>query len=82
MEDNKVALFQENKVRRQWHENEWWFVINDVIQVLTDTANVKQYWKDMKKRDPDLFKGGVKISTPLSIETEGGKQKMNCANTV
>ena len=81
MEDNKVALFQENKVRRQWHENEWWFVINDVIQVLTDTANVKQYWKDMKKRDPDLFKGGVKISTPLSIETEGGKQKMNCANT-
>ena len=81
MEDKKVALFQENKVRRQWHENEWWFVINDVIQVLTDTANVKQYWKDMKKRDPDLFKGGVKISTPLSIETEGGKQKMNCANT-
>ncbi len=81
MEDNKVALFQEKQVRRQWHENEWWFVINDVIQVLTDTANVKQYWKDMKKRDPDLLKGGVKISTPLSIETEGGKQKMNCANT-
>ncbi len=81
MDDKKIALFQENKVRREWHENEWWFVINDIIQILTSTTNVKQYWKDMKKRDPELFEGGVKISTPLSIMTEGGKQKMNCANT-
>ncbi len=81
MDDKKIALFQENKVRREWHENEWWFVINDIIQILTSTTNVKQYWKDMKKRDPELFEGGVKLSTPLSIMTEGGKQKMNCANT-
>ena len=81
MEDKKVTLFQENKVRREWHNDEWWFVINDIIQILTDTKNVKQYWKDMKKRDPNLLEGGVKISTPLSIVTEGGKQKMNCANT-
>ncbi len=81
MENKKIALFQENKVRREWHNDEWWFVINDIIQILTSTTNVKQYWKDMKKRDPELFEGGVKISTPLSIMTDGGKQKMNCANT-
>ena len=81
MENKNIALFQENKVRREWHQDEWWFVINDIIQILTNTTNVKQYWKDMKKRDPELFEGGVKISTPLSIMTEGGKQKMNCANT-
>ena len=81
MENKNIALFQENKVRREWHQDEWWFVVNDIIQILTNTTNVKQYWKDMKKRDPELFEGGVKISTPLSIMTEGGKQKMNCANT-
>ena len=80
-QNNKIVLFQEKEIRRVWHKDQWYFVILDVLEVLTNTKNSKQYWKDLKKRDPQLDKGGVKISTPLSIDTAGGKQKLNCANT-
>lgn len=73
--------FEGKEIRKTWHEGEWYFAILDVLEVLTNTKNPKQYWKDLKKRDPELEKGGVKISTLLLIETAGGKQKLNCANT-
>ncbi len=79
MENNKIVLFEEKKVRRIWHNEAWYFVISDVIEVLTDTTNVKQYWQKLNRRDPEL-KGGVQI-VRLLFDTEGGKQKMNCANT-
>ncbi|HKY69371.1 MAG TPA: hypothetical protein VJ205_00590, partial [Gammaproteobacteria bacterium] len=39
------------------------------------------YIKDMRRRDPELAKGWGQIATPLSVETSGGKQKLNCSNT-
>jgi len=51
------------------------------VEVLTDSVNPQGYIKDMRRRDPELFKGGGQIATPLSIQTSGGKQKLNCANT-
>jgi DNA-damage-inducible protein D len=79
--NNKIILFEEHKIRRVWHGEEWWYVVNDIIQVLTDTPDPKRYWKETKKRDPELMKGGVNVSSPLSVDTAGGKQKLNCANT-
>lgn len=79
MEQN-IKIFDKESVRRIWHNEEWYFVITDVIQVLTDSKNPQQYLKNIKKRDPELFKGGVKIETPLLIDTAGGKQKIKCAN--
>ena len=81
MEQNKVVLFQEKNIRRVWHEEKWWFVIEDVVAVLTDSSNPKQYIKDIRRRDPELSKGWVQIATTLAVETEGGKQRMNCAHT-
>ncbi|MDZ7877154.1 MAG: Bro-N domain-containing protein [Saprospiraceae bacterium] len=80
MENNALTLFEEQQVRRVWHNNEWYFVINDVIQVLTDSANPRQYFQNLKRREPELAKGGVQIEHPLSVPTEGGSQRMNCAN--
>lgn len=80
-QDNKIELFQDKEIRKVWHNEEWYFVIVDILEVLTNTKNAKQYWKDLKKRDPQLDKGGVKISTPLLVDTKGGKQQLNCANT-
>lgn len=80
-EQNKLIVFQEQEVRRTWHNEEWWFVVNDVVQILTDSKNVGDYIKKMRKRDEELSKGWGEIVTPLSIETKGGKQRMNCANT-
>lgn len=81
MEQNKIILFETQPIRRTWHKEEWWFVIVDVIKILTDSKNPSGYLKDMRRRDEMLSQGWGQIATPLLIETKGGKQKINCANT-
>ena len=77
----KIAIFQKKEVRKTLHKNEWWFVIEDVVAVLTDSAQPKGYIKDMRRRDKELSLGWGQIATPLSVDTAGGPQKLNCANT-
>jgi len=79
--ENRIALFRKREIRRTIHNNEWCFVIADVVAVLTDSVNPQGYIKDMRRRDPELSKGWGQIATPISIQTSGGKQKLNCANT-
>jgi hypothetical protein len=81
MEDTKIALFKGKKIRKTLHNDEWWFVIVDVVAALTDSLQPDGYLKDMRRRDPELSKGWGQIATPLLIKTEGGQQKINCANT-
>lgn len=81
METTKIALFKGKKIRKTIYKNEWWFVITDVIEALTDSVNSKQYLKNMLNRDEELAKGWVQIEHPLLIDTAGGKQKIKCANT-
>lgn len=81
MSDTKIAIFRSRKIRKTIHNNEWWFVISDVVAALTDSVQPGGYIKDMRRRDPELSKGWGQIATPLLIETTGGKQKVNCANT-
>jgi DNA-damage-inducible protein D len=80
-QNNTLVLFDNKPVRHIEHNGEMYFVVNDVIQILTDTADVKSYWKNLTRKDAALREGRGKIYTPLSVETDGGKQKMNCANT-
>jgi len=77
----KIAIFKGNKVRKTIHNNEWWFVVEDVVLALIDSRDSKQYIQRMKLRDPELSKGWVQIVHTLLVETAGGKQGMNCANT-
>src|SRR3990167_4233962 len=79
--ETHIAIFRQKKIRKTVHKNEWWFVITDVIEALTDSANSKQYLKNMLNRDPELSKGWVQIEHPLLIKTAGGRQKVRCANT-
>ncbi len=78
---NKIAIFEGKKIRKTLHNGEWWFVIVDVIEALTDSKNSKQYLKNMLNRDTELAKGWVQIEHPLWIDTSGGKQRIICANT-
>ena len=80
METPKIAVFKGKKIRKIVHKDEWWFVIVDVVAALTDSVQPAGYIKDMRRRDPELSKGWGQIATPLAIPTEGGAQKMNCAN--
>lgn len=75
-----ITVFEEHEVRRTWHDEQWYFAIVDVVQILTDSVQPEGYIKDMRRRDEELFKGWGQIATPLSIETKGGVQKVNCAN--
>jgi len=77
----KIAIFKGKKVRKTIHQNEWWFVVEDVVLALIDSSDSKQYIQRMKQRDPELTKGWVQIVHTLPIPTGGGHQKMNCANT-
>ena len=77
----RIALFRRQAVRRTVHRNEWWFVVEDVVLALTDSADPKQYIQRMKQRDQELSKGWVQIVHTLAIETAGGPQHLNCANT-
>src|SRR3989339_323132 len=81
MEETKIALFKGRKVRLVIYNKEWWFVIVDVVEALTDSVQPDGYLKDMRRRDEELNKGWGQIATPLLIQTPGGKQQLNCANT-
>lgn len=45
MQENKIALFEEKEIRRQWHNEDWYFSVEDVVQILTDSVDVKRYIK-------------------------------------
>jgi hypothetical protein len=79
--ETRIALFQHKEIRRTIHNNEWWFVVEDVVLALTDSRDAKQYIQRMKQRDPELQKGWVQIVHTLSVPTAGGPQTMLCANT-
>jgi DNA-damage-inducible protein D len=81
LSENHIVVFKNQKIRRVFHENAWWFVLTDVVMVLADTADVSQYVKKMRSRDQELSKVWGQIVAPLLVDTEGGKQKLNCANT-
>jgi len=88
MEENtKIAIFRGKGIRKTIYKNEWWFVVNDIIEALTDSRDPAQYFKRLKSRDTELrklmSKGGVQFVPPLMLEirTPGGKQKAYCWNT-
>ena len=77
-----IAIFQETAIRRAWHNEEWWFAIADVVSVLTDSADPRQYIKKMRSRDPGLDANWGTTCTPLALQAPDGKMReTNCANT-
>ncbi len=73
--ETKIALFQRKEIRKTLHENEWWFVITDVVAALTDSVNPSDYLKKMRARDAalaDAFKGGGQTVPPLT-DAGGGQ---------
>jgi DNA-damage-inducible protein D len=63
----RIVLFQEQSIRRTWHNNEWWFAVLDVVVALTDSANPTEYIKKMRLRDSELAKGWGQFVTPFAL---------------
>lgn len=80
---NTIKLFESKNIRSIWNETEekWYFVLEDVIAILTDSKDPKQYIKRMRMRDSELSKGWVQFVPTLKVETKGGLQKMGCSDS-
>ena len=80
---NSLVVFQDKKIRRAWHNNEWFFSVVDVVAALTDSADPKDYWYRMKKREFEA--SGIELSTfcrQLKLPSADGKYyETDCANT-
>jgi hypothetical protein len=78
-----IAVFKGKEVRKTIHNNEWWFSVVDVVEVLTNSSNPRDYWYKMKTRVKS--EDGVELSTfcrQLKLESQDGKKyETDCANT-
>jgi len=81
--NNALVVFQDKKIRRIWHNKEWHFSVVDVVEALTDSADAKDYWYRLKKREQES--SGTELSTicrQLKLPSVDGKHyATDCAST-
>jgi len=81
--ESRIVVFQEKSIRRILHDNEWWFSVIDVVAVLTDSLNPRDYWFKMKIRVKS--DDGLELSTicrQFKLSAPDGKlRETDCANT-
>jgi len=83
VDKNKALIvFQDKKIRRAWHDNEWYFSVIDVVEALVDSGRGRKYWSDLKTK---LISEGFEVSEKigrLKIMAEDSKLRFtDCANT-
>ncbi len=79
-----IQLFEGVNIRMVWDEKEqeYYFAVADIVQVLTDSNDVKQYIKRMRSRDAELdFRWGT-ICTPTRMKAADGKYYKTQAATL
>lgn len=78
---NQIQLFNDRKVRTVWdsEKEEWYFSMVDVVEVLTDSADPKQYIKKMRSRDPELNANWGTICTLVPMTGADGKNRKSMA---
>ena len=80
---SNIKLFESVKIRSLWNEEDqkWYFSVADVVEALTDSADVKQYVKRLRQRNEQLNSNWGTICTPLEMSAaDGKKRKVQAAN--
>ncbi|HBB02558.1 MAG: hypothetical protein US89_C0017G0010 [Candidatus Peregrinibacteria bacterium GW2011_GWF2_38_29] len=81
LQNNKLVLFQSKKIRRTWHNDEWFYSVVDVIEALTDSPTPRQYWGKVKQREfVDLQLSPIWVQLKLE-SADGKKYDTDCVNT-
>ncbi len=78
MDDNfAIQLFEGKKVRVVWdaEKEKYFFSVADIVQVLTDSADAKQYVKRMRARDPELNSKWGTICPPLAMKASDSNHR-------
>lgn len=75
---NNLASFEGDRIRKIWHNEEWYFSAIDVIGILTESSSPSHYWSMLKKRDKQI----VTVCYKLKLKGIDGKSYLtDCANT-
>ncbi len=78
----KLIVFENKKIRRIWHSDDWFFSVVDVVGALTDSDNPRNYWNMLKIREQES--NGIELYTncvQLKLVAEDGKlRETDCAN--
>ena len=74
---SNIKLFESKQIRSAWNEDEqkWYFSVQDVMEILTDSSDVKQYIKRMLSRDDLLKSNWGTICTLVEMKAADGKQR-------
>jgi len=82
-ENNALVTFQGKDIRRLWYKNEWYFSVVDIVRILTESSDAKDYWYRLKQREKES--SGIELSTfcrQLKLPSADGKYyETDCANT-
>lgn len=84
LSQNKLVVFEDKQIRRIFHNNEWYFSIIDIIEVLTGSTNPRRYWSDLKIQlsDNEGFIQLYEKAVQLKLESSDGKKYLtDTANT-
>ena len=83
-EKNAIRIFEDKKIRTAWDEEqeEWYFSVQDVVAVLAESSDPKQYIKKMRARDPELSANWGTICTLVQMPAADDKmRKIQAADT-
>lgn len=82
IEQNKLIVFENQSIRRTWHNEEWWYSVVDICTILTESVDGGAYWRKLKQR---LTAEGSQVVTNchgLKLPAKDGRnRKTDCANT-
>ena len=81
---SKIAIFKGQQIRKIIHNDEWFFSIIDVIQVLTNSSSPRRYWSDLKTKiiDNEGFNQLYDKIVQLKMKSSDGKKYLtDTANT-
>src|SRR3989339_601828 len=80
-ENTHIAIFRKRKIRKTIHNNEWWFSVVDVVEVLTESVDAGAYWRKLKQRLKEEGSEVVTFCHGLKIKASDGKKyETDCAN--
>lgn len=80
-QQNKLVLFQSKRIRRIWHDEEWFYSVVDIVEALTDSPTPRKYWEKVKQREFISLQLSP-IWGQLKLESADGKKyATDCVNT-
>ena len=81
---DKIQLFENQKIRSVWdaETEEWYFSVQDIVAVLTESVDIKQYAKRMLSRDTELKSNWGTICTLVEMQATDGKKRKIQATSI